>query len=177
MYRIVSAIHSLKQHLATLASAPEVYRPTRCPHCGIGSLWCHGHYDRKADREEHRTLNPVPIPRFYCHRCRHTCSRLPACVPPRRWYGWALQQRILLLLLVGYSLHAVGQVVRPCRDTCRRWWRWLNARHEWFGFHLRSAFPGLGRTLDGLEFWQACMETLGLEAAMAWLDHHGVNVP
>jgi hypothetical protein len=82
-----------------------------------------------------------------------------------------------MLLLLGYSLYAVALVARPCRDTCRRWMRWLNVRYELFGFHLRTAFPGLGRTADGQAFWRSCMETLGLDAAMAWLDQHGVNVP
>jgi hypothetical protein len=67
-----------------------------------------------------------------------------------------------LLLLSGFSLYAVALMAQPCRDTCRRWGRWLNARHELFGFHLRDAFPALGRTVDRLAFWRSCMETMGL---------------
>ncbi len=177
MYRIVSGIHSLQQHAVALARTPEVYRPKQCPHCGHGALRCHGHYERKADREGSGIWNPVSILRYLCPSCGRTCSRLPTCVPPRRWYGWALQQKLLLLLLSGFSLYAVALTAQPCRDTCRRWMRWLNDRYELFGFHLRNPFPVLGRTVDWQEFWRSCMETLGLDAAMAWLDQHGVNVP
>jgi hypothetical protein len=50
MYRIVPGIASLEQHLLTLITDPERYRPARCPHCGQGRPWSHGCYERKADR-------------------------------------------------------------------------------------------------------------------------------
>ena len=89
MYRILPGIDSLKQHREVLAAEPERYCPERCPHCGQAGLWAHGTYPRKADREGvgDESLNPVAIPRFFCPTCRHTCSRLPECVAPRRWYG------------------------------------------------------------------------------------------
>ncbi len=92
MHRIVSGITTLNQHVETLFHTPEVYRPHACPHCGMNSLWRHGCYHRKADRGSPicNKLNPVPIPRFCCPGCRHTCSRLPACIAPRRWYGWEI---------------------------------------------------------------------------------------
>ncbi|WP_226382967.1 DUF6431 domain-containing protein [Burkholderia mayonis] len=58
-------------------------------------MWGHGCYDRKADRSADGQLNPVSVPRFRCPSCRRTCSRLPLCICPRRWYGWALQQQVL----------------------------------------------------------------------------------
>ena len=65
MHRMVAAIVSLIQHLNAVRYTPEVYRPTACPYCGLGRLWCHGCYSRKPDRSSSATasLNPVPIPR------------------------------------------------------------------------------------------------------------------
>jgi len=106
MNRILGSIVSLVQHLATVFTDPDVYRPAACPHCGSGGVWHHGCYHRKADRlnSAEESLNPVPVRRFLCPGCWHTCSRLPACIPPRRWYDWFVQQAVLLLLLCGASL-------------------------------------------------------------------------
>ena len=80
MHRIVPGIASLEKYLHTLTINPEAYRPAQCAQCGRGRLWGHGFYERKADRST-RELNPIPVPRFWCPGCKHTCSRLPAC----RW--------------------------------------------------------------------------------------------
>ncbi|MBN6739336.1 hypothetical protein JKG47_02035 [Acidithiobacillus sp. MC6.1] len=152
MSRIVAGISTLKHHRDALAQDPERYRPVQCPHCGLGHPWHHGHYTRKADRTVSGRENPVPIPRFFCRSCGHTCSRLPSCIAPRRWYGWALQQMVLLLLWTGLSFYAIRSLpplldtLPPCRSTCRRWWRWLAGRSISFESALRSAFPELGRT-------------------------------
>lgn len=181
MQRIVSGIATLQQHVETLRHRPEVYRPRICPHCGLNRLWRHGCYHRKADRSPSASSksiwNPVPIPRFSCSGCRHTCSRLPACIAPRRWYDWAEQQQVLLMLLLGHSLRSVSLVVQPCRHTLRRWRQWLTVRSETFGFHLRSRFAELGRTPEGPAFWRSCLDCMPLSEAMAWLDRHGVSVP
>ena len=179
MYRIVPGIPSLQQHLATLARESEVYRPVACPHCGLAGLWGHGCYDRKADRRPGPAgpLNPIPIPRFYCQGCRHTCSRVPECVAPRRWYGWALQQVVLSLLLGGGSLYRCAAQAELDRRTVRRWWGWLQARHAEFGLFLQARFPELGRAVDFRGFWQGCLQTMALRQAMTWLDGEGVAVP
>ena len=46
----------------------------------------------------------VAILRFLCNAWLRNGSRLPACIAPRRWYGWAMQ-RFVPLLLAGVSLH------------------------------------------------------------------------
>jgi hypothetical protein len=179
MYRIVPAITSLQQHLDSLEREPVVYRPARCPHCGLAGLWGHGCYDRKADRRpgEAGALNPIPIPRFFCQGCLKTCSRLPECVAPRRWYDWALQQLVLLRLLGGGSLHQGSVLSGLDRRTIRRWWTWLGSRTDAFGMCLRARFPELGRAVDGGGFWQGCWQAMPLSQAMAWLDREGVVVP
>jgi len=179
MPRIVPAIASLQQHLDSLHRRPEVYRPPACPHCGLCGLWCHGCYERKADRgsEPHERLNPIPVPRFLCRGCGRTCSRLPTCTAPRRWYGWSVQQLVLQLLLVGCSLHRCACWVGLDRRTVGRWWGWLTDRGDEFAFFLRSRFPELGRTVAFQSFWSAGLACLGLMNAMAWIDGQGVVVP
>ncbi len=180
MCRIVSGIDSLQQHIDTLRSTPEVYRPPRCPRCGHGGLWHHGCYFRKADRRLEtldECLNPIPIPRYLCSSCRHSCSRLPECIPPRRWYSWLLQQQVLQSLLSFYSLHGSSAALGLCRRTVRRWWNWLSSNTTTFEFFLRSRYPECGRTSDWQSFWRTCLSVMPLSGIMAWLDHDGVAVP
>lgn len=179
MQRIVPAILSLEQHRDALQREPVTYRPAACPRCGLAKLWGHGCYERKADRRPAPcgSLNPIPIPRFYCQGCRQTCSRLPECIAPRRWYGWAVQQVVLLWLLGGGSVHQAAVQGSVARHTVRRWWVWLKVRSEAFSFWLRSRFPELGRTVDFSGFWQGCLAAMPLSRAMAWLDLAGVVVP
>ena len=74
MQRIVVGITSLEQHRLTLSTNPEIYRPACCPRCGVGTLWAHGSYDRKADRigTGAQNANPVLIPRYCCSACAST---------------------------------------------------------------------------------------------------------
>lgn len=179
MYRIVPGIASLRQHLETLSRTPQIYRPARCPHCGLGKVFRHGCYMRKAarNRESDGASNPIPIPRYLCCGCRRTCSRLPACIAPRRWHGWGVQQIVLQLLLTGASLRQCGAAMHLDRRTVRRWRDWLNSRSEAFAFFLRARFPELGRTADWRSFWIACFKRMPLCEAMALLDRDGVIVP
>jgi hypothetical protein len=145
----------------------------------LAKPWGHGFYARKADRQptSAESMNPVFIPRFLCQGCRHTCSRLPECIAPRRWYDWAVQQVVLLWLLAGGSVHQAAVQGGVDRHTVRRWWVWLRDRSETFGFRLRSRFPELGRSVDFAGFWQDCLATMPLSRAMVWLDWEGVVVP
>jgi len=180
MSRIVPAIVGLSPHLETLQQSPESYRPPACPPCGLGELWCHGGYQRKAARslESSARWDPSPVPRFLCQGCGRTCARLPACLAPRRWYDWSLQQWVLPLLLVGCSLHRCAGWVGLDRRTVGRWWGWLKDRGDPFAFLLRSRFPALGRTVDLASFWSAVLAHLGLMRGRAWLDgQEGVMVP
>lgn len=179
MQRIVPAILSLHHHRDLLEREPVIYRPSACPHCGLAKPWGHGCYARKADRrpEPSGSLNPVFIPRFFCQGCRQTCSRLPECIAPRRWYDWAVQQVVLLWLLSGGSLHQAAVQGGVDGHTVRRWWDWFQERSEAFGFWLRSRFPDLGRAVDFAGFWQGCLSIMPLSQAMTWLDREGVVVP
>ena len=187
MGRIVPGIRSLKQHKQTFdkdseqysPSSCEQYRPPCCPHCGRRGLWGHGSYPRQADREHssRESLNPVFIPRFICPSCGRTCSRLPECVAPRRWYGWALQEAVILLLLAGSSIRAASHAFLPSRRTVARWWQWLQDSFELFSFHLRSREPALGRFPELRSFWTAALQEQPLSAWMVALDQMEVVVP
>ena len=179
MPRIVPAIASLEQHFKALHESPQTYRPACCPGCGLGGLWAHGEYWRKADRDTGE-LNPIAIPRFVCGRkrgCGQTCSVLPGCLSPRRWYDWAAQEAVLALLLAGTSVRACAQRLGRARSTVRRWWRGLQERHEGFAFHLRSHWSDLGRASSWRELWQGCLAQRPLREVMAWLDRQGIPVP
>jgi transposase-like protein len=173
MLRILAANPFLPQHIDQIHHAPEVYRPLACVHCGLGWPWHHGCYERKADRSGavDASLNPVPVCRFICHGCGRTCSRLPLAIAPRRWYDWAIQQRVLEWLLSELSLHQAGERAHLDRRTVRRWWEWLKSCTEQFSFKLRSRFPELGRVGDDWKaFWRAVLNQMPLCEAMAWLD-------
>ncbi|HNW64909.1 MAG TPA: hypothetical protein PKJ32_18000 [Piscinibacter sp.] len=172
MQRIVGSIVSLAQHLITVASDPEQYRPLACPHCRRAGVWRHGCYHRKADRTggAAESLNPVRVLRFLCRACVRTCSRLPACMAPRRWYDWIVQQAVLVLLLGGMSLHGCARCSGRDRRTVRRWRDWLRERGDQFAFFLRSRWPELGRAADFESFWRNVIDVLSLQQAVAWLD-------
>ena len=180
MYRIVSGITSLLQHIKTLSQQPEVYRPSFCPHCGLVGLWCHGFYTRKADRRplpSKELIPPVAIPRFLCSGCERTCSRLPSCIAPRRWYGWLFQQQILQFMLMVGSLNQCSVKFNLHRGTVRRWWNWLKSSSPTFEFFLRSRFPEWGRVPDFKSFWSGALGSMPLSEVMASLDFEGVTVP
>ena len=172
MNRILGAITTFDQHFDEIANGGDAYRPANCPHCRSGGLWHHGCYHRKADRSaagSELRPNPVAILRFLCNACLRTCSRLPACIAPRRWYDWAMQQVVLLLLLAGASLHQGCRQIGRARSTLRRWRDWLQARSEQFTFFLRSRLPELGR-LSEADFWCQVISRMSLACVMTQLD-------
>lgn len=172
MNGILASIISLEAHAAALESGCEAYRPPNCPHCNGCKLWGHGYYERKADRElgSDGSLNPVAIARFLCTACLHTCSRLPLCIAPRRWYNWTVQQLVLMLILTGFSVKRCSGYTTLDRRTIGRWRDWLCQRSEDFVFHLRSRFAELGRSPDTPMLWYRVMHEMTLGRAMAWLD-------
>ncbi len=147
MNRIIPTITTLAQHFSALAKLPDVYRPRCCPYCGFGRFWQYGCYQRKADRRQAsaQSLNPVPVKRYYCHKCSRTCSRLPEWIAPRRWYNWAVQHRALHRLVCGWALRRTCAHLRLARHTVRRWRDWLIDRSlvavRVLPFICAAAFP------------------------------------
>ncbi len=154
--------------------------PSRCLNCGKAGLRCHGYYPRKADRENHgaHSLNPILIPRFFCPSCRHTCSVLPQCISPRRWYLWAVQQITLLLITLEHSWRYIEKKVPPVRSTIKRWNNRFKNMLPLHKLHLLSRFPELGRNVgEFCIFWKACLEQMSLSQAMLWVHCAGEIIP
>jgi len=119
MRPILSEIRTFRQHLVTLSRAPEKYKPSNCPYCHSIKLWCHGYYPRKPDRLHigYYSHNDLSVARFKCtdENCGRTCSTLPECFSPRRWYPWINQQWCLWFLFqvfVGRLIYKSPKVIR-----------------------------------------------------------------
>lgn len=179
MRTIIPGITTLLQYLNELKNDPEQFRPSTCESCGRCGLWDHGHYDRKSGRgnSSENLLNPIPILRFFCCGCKHTCSVLPECIPPRRWYLWNIQQGVLLTLLAGHSAARISQSNMPGRRTISRWFHWLQERSSEFCFHLKSNNSTLGYFSDFKDFWNYCFELMGLAKVMVFLNAQKLMVP
>ena len=179
MNRMLPEIETVAQHQDQLRDNPDTYRPECCPRCGKGGLQRHGHYERNAPRGEGMAflLGSLFIPRFYCPKCHRTCSRLPACLSPRRQYWWEIQQAVLERLISGESIRAVARQMMAGRRTIGRWWQWLMEEFDTHSLHLRSRFPELGRAVDWKAFWLLCFDRMSLGEAMGWLDRARVSVP
>ena len=158
---------------------PEKFRPACCPHCQSPVLWGHGSYPRKPDREGNPTLNPIPILRFYCPSpsCGRTCSVLPECIAPRRWYPWKTQENCLKAVLSGEDVRAIERQFTPSRQTIARWMHWAVDRFKAFCPDLRSRFPDLGYESDVFDWWERLFEKISLSAAMVILNANGIVVP
>lgn len=179
MSRIVPDIDTLELHEKLRHADPERYRPDHCPSCDYAVLWGHGCYERQPDRgiESGGQFNPTLILRFYCPGCGRTCSRLPQCIPPRRWYLWLVQQWVLQALLAGESLNSVSRRFFPCRRTIKRWLSWITECSALFRFHLSTHFPHWEkqRHVDG--YWLASWKHATLSTQMLTLARSGVVVP
>lgn len=182
MASIVSGILSLVQHLILLEENPEKYCLESCPHpnCGKAGLWRHGFRYRKVDREnndQEPSLNPIPILRLYCPACRRTCSLLPECIPPLRWYLWRIQQAAVMLFFSGMSLNKISQKILPSRWTISRWMKRLADQFELHALHLKSKWSWLGYHTSLNTFWPALLDKMELSRAMLFLNNQGVVVP
>lgn len=179
MSRMLPGIETLKQHQSVLKNDPDAYKPKRCPGCGKAGLHHHGHYKRNTPRDEglFSVLGVLLILRFFCPNCGHTCSRLPACLSPRRQYWWKTQQAVLERLSAGESAREVARKTSPSRRTIGRWRHGLVGAFPVHRFHLCSRFAELGLAQGWPAFWLRCLDTMGLSEAMGWLDRAGLDVP
>jgi len=168
---------SLEQYQNELSQAGHKFRPKRCPNCQRSALRAHGHYNRKADRSRNANLNPIQILRFYCPKCRRTCSVLPECIPQKRWYLWQDQEQCLLACFNGCSMAAIARDLLPSRQTITRWLHWVTDRFKEFRPDLSSRFPVLGYESEVLDWWKRLLGKIRLSKAMVILHGIGVNIP
>jgi transposase-like protein len=175
---ILPDIRSIPQYLGSFNNRFDGYRPS-CANCHKKGLRRHGCYYRKPDRQRSGTksLNPVPIQRFFCPSCRRTTSVLPECIAPRRWYMWEVQQTVLSRLLIHQSLRKISQMTSVSRSSCRRWWNWLKDRYLLHGATLRSHYPDLGRHPEYNNFWMAYWHKMPFSRAMLLCHQSGDIVP
>ena len=179
MVHIFAGILSLVQYIDLLKREPEKLRLESCLCCGKSNPWRHGGYSREADRinPSSTSLNSVFIQRYYCPSCQKTCSVLPECIPPHRWYLWDMQQITFLLFLAGMSAYAAAKKRLPSRQTIKRW----NTRFmEQFHLHkdaLCTHFPNLGRAINMTDFWQTILQTMSLSQAMRLCHVAEIVVP
>lgn len=175
MFSIIADLLSLAQHKDTLETQLEAYRIKKCLHCGAGGLWRHGFRYRKSDRENpwEETQNPVPILRLYCRRCRRTCSVLPECIPPRRWYQWFIQSCALVDWLAGLSFNKISQKNRPSRWTISRWIHHFEDSFLEQALYLKTWDPSLGYYSSFEQFWSILLGKIPLSKAMfrLWASH------
>ena len=175
MFVILPNILTLEQYLQLPIA---LLKPDACPQCGKAGLWYHCHYTRKAARlPENKALNPIPIYRFYCPCCQKTCSVLPECIPPRRWYMWCIQVQVLQQVILGRSINATSKAAKVSRRTCQRWFQrwtdsWLQHTHA-----LRTYWRSLGQYQTFGTFWQAALKQEPFSKAMRLCHEQGVIVP
>jgi transposase-like protein len=181
MFNIEPNINSIEQYILFVTKhGHKALRPAGCPYCGKADPWCHGSYARKADRVKRTTgsLNPVNIFRFFCKCCKRTCSVLPECIAPKRWYLWVIQQVALLLAINGYSRRFISTKLLPSRSTLRRWHNRFELMFKMHALHLCSRSPELGRRVASIPiFWTACLKKMSLARAMYWINHAGGIIP
>lgn len=175
---ILKNILTFQQHLETLEKEPERYCPDHCPHCNWTAFTGHGCYSRKPDRfHDNDNANDIPIPRFKCKNCGRTCSTLPECIAPRRWYPWGLQQWCLSCVLEGWSMSRLCSVHIMGRSTISRWKAWLNQTFNDYQQQLCQDFPQFGYFSDLKTFWTHWFKQHSLSHAMAYLNQQGWIVP
>jgi len=191
MRNILPGISTLDQHVKLSSSTTEDYRPATCPHCGKAGLHLHGGYSRKVDRDGSLSKDTmILIPRFQCPNCHRTCSVLPECIPPRRWYLWnKFQQIAITAVLMGKSFAAAAKeaatkeiankkiTLSLSRHTVSRWFNQLYEKFDTHSTALRQHITDLGRFNSFEDFWPACFEKISLSEAMLLCNGAGVNVP
>jgi len=181
MRPILSEIMTFRQHTETLLTNSQKYKPDSCPHCYCIKLWCHGCYYRKPDRinTSQNSMNDLAVLRFKCTKenCGKTCSTLPECFSPRRWYPWINQQWCLWFLLAGYSINQVAELFPMARSTIVRWKNWLDVSFDIFHRYLKNKFPQLGYFEDKISFWSNWLEKYSLSQAVVILNNQQVVIP
>ena len=175
---ILPDVTGLLQHKENIKNNINLYRPKLCKYCDNTTMWFHGFCYRKPDRSGGSgSLNPIPIPRFICKKCKKTVSVLPECIAPLRWYMWKKQQEVILLFLSGMRIRTIAKRVVPGRSTISRWICWMQDRFRVHKDAVCNHFHNFGLTNSYEDFWNVCFRCISLSKAMYLCHASGVNVP
>lgn len=179
MFCILAGISTLKQYIECTSQDFSNCKPECCPHCGHNVLHAHGHYPRQADRKNklEDSFNPVNIPRFRCAKCRRTCSVLPECLSPRRWYDWETQELALTKYVNGSSYNQIAKGSQPSRTTIARWMKGFAERFVIHADHLRQKIQSLCLFSEWKSFWGHCLTKISLAIAMCSLHNAKIIIP
>ncbi len=174
---ILAGITSLLQYVEQYHDN-KIERLACCLRCGRANPWYHGCYPRKSDRinSANESLNSIFIQRYYCPGCGKTCSVLPECIPPLRWYLWGTQQAAILLFMLNGSARAVEKQLKPSRYTIKRWLAWLMVQFNSHKDALCTHFPSLGLFTEPVGFWRHVFDRLSLGTAMRLCHTAGVSI-
>ena len=179
MRPILTDIMTIMQHLSRVKSKPDPYRPEHCPDCNHHIVWKHGSYFRKSVRDHQcpSSLELVPISRYICVKCKKTCSTLPECIPPRRWYLWAVQQACMVACLLGKKVSQIATEQLPRRQTISRWERHRHEQFKEHQFYLLARFQEFGRQTNFKDFWSKCLSQFSLSRIYYFLNLDDFNIP
>lgn len=179
MVYIFAGIESLVQYINLINYEQEKLRLKSCLCCGKSDPWRHGGYLREADRinPSNESLNSIFIQRYYCPSCHKTCSVLPECIPPRRWYLWETQQTAIVFFLLNGSARAVAKQIKPSRHTIKRWISWIIVQFKTHKDVLCANFPAFGLFTEYVSFWKNIFDKFSLGTAMRICHVSGVSIP
>ena len=182
MFIIIPGVSSLAkycQQIAEPTSALKQQESNACPHCHAGTLVKNGFYHRKASRtnEDSIKLNPVPIQRYLCKSCKRSCSALPECIPPRRWYLWDIQSKVLSLFISGKSYRAIARLLLPTRSTIARWIKRFNSQWLLYADTLRQHLPAVCHSQKFKPFWATVLGQCSLASVMCHCHQAGIEIP
>jgi len=177
MVHILADILSLAQYQECFKAGSQQHRLDHCLHCGKANPHLHGHYPRQSYRSPFTQLNPILIQRYYCSVCKKTCSVLPECISPHRWYLWEIQQIALIMILSGHSINAIAKQIMPARRTIARWVARFQNQFRIHKNALCNHIADLGRATGFNDFWTLCLNTMSLAKAMRLCHVAGECVP
>ncbi|MGB0784412.1 MAG: transposase [Marinomonas sp.] len=176
---IISGFTSLAQYCLYMAKPKKPSKLPMCPQCHADALIKHGFYPRKACRakDAELRLNPVLIQRYFCKACHQSCSALPECIPPRRWYLWDVQEDALKATLCGKSYQSIAKVLTPSRGTIARWVKRFKTQWHLYADHFRQYSPKLQRASEFQSFFSELLSVRALASVMLSCHQGKITIP
>lgn len=176
---IISGFTSLAQYCVHMANPKTKTKLPVCPRCHADALIKYGFYHRKACRtkETEPGLNPVSIQRYFCKACGRSCSALPECIPPHRWYLWDVQEDALKATICGKSYRSIAKALTPSRGTIARWIKRFKTQWRLYADHFRQYSPKLQRASEFQSFFSELLSVRALASVMLSCHRGKITIP